>query len=533
MLPLLFSATTAYFTTLRLRTYLHAFQQEEYDNPRLLKWWREKKAFDRFATLGLLIGMPFAWLQPQATRLIAALWFTYRARQEPDPTVKAKKPLVLTTRATQIWWLASLLTVLPIICLSVGKAHPLLILGLSIALTQSLPLFLIAANVLLKPFQAIKNKSYLRQAEAILRQLNPTTIGLTGSFGKTSTKYILNHILASHAPTLSTPGSVNTPLGIARIIREQLQPHHQYFLAEMGAYGPGSIAGLCKLAPPAISCITAIGQAHFERFKSLETVAKAKFEIADATISNGGICILNADAIPDNLWQPRVEANPTAYRLVSSRPEVIRESDYYIESATQSEKGLTLTISRRGQSTSFIAPIFGMVQAGNLAVAFALANELGLTAKNIAAAMATVKPAPYRLNVQQNGTITTIDDSYNANPAGFATALETLTLLANAGMTQRRRILVTPGMVELGTAHAAEHTRLGQLSAQNADIILAINPTRIPTFTGAIRAEGHAQLHLMPTLAAAREWMQANTQPHDVVLIANDLPDRYESHWNL
>ncbi len=534
MLPLLYTATTAYFTTLRLRTYLHAFQQEEYDNPRFLKWYAEKRAFDRYATLGLLIGLPFAYLQPQATYLIIAFWLAYRIRKEPDPTTSGKKSLVLTTRASHIWWCASAFPLFAIGFLSVGNENPLLALLGTIVLIQSLPLFLTLANTLLRPIQAIQNKKYLRQAEAVLAQLKPTTIGITGSFGKTSTKYILNHILASQSPTLATPGSVNTPLGIARIIREQLNQSHQYFISEMGAYAPGSIARLCRLTPPQISCITAVGMAHYERFKSLETVAKTKFEIAEATLKNGGICILNADGIPDDLWKPRVEANPTAYRLVTTRVELLRENDYHLENVNQSATGLTLTIRHHGQSTTFSAPVYGMVQSGNLAVAFAMAQELGLSPKSIASAMATVKPAPYRLNIQHNGTVTTIDDSYNANPAGLTTALETLTLIANANPSEpRRRILLTPGMVELGAAHDTEHTRLGHIAAQHADVILVVNPQRIPTFTDAINADNHPALYTFPSLAAARQWLATHSAPHDVILIANDLPDRYESRWSL
>jgi UDP-N-acetylmuramoyl-tripeptide--D-alanyl-D-alanine ligase len=533
MLPLLFTATTAYFTTLRLRTYMQPFQQEEYDAPRLLKWWLEKRAVDHLATLGLAIALPFGLLQPQAPLLAAAIWLAVRARQEPNPTVTGKKTLTLTPRATKIWLLASVLAATATALIAIFPVSAMAKVALTIALIQTLPFVLLKANYLLMPLQIRQNRKYLSEAHTILTRLHPTTIGLTGSFGKTSTKYILNHLLASHAPTLATPGSVNTPLGIARVVREQLQPHHQYFLAEMGAYGPGSIARLCKLATPSMSCITAVGQAHYERFKSLETVARAKFEIADATLANGGMCILNIDAIPDHLWQPRVAQAPQSYRLVTARKELLRENDYYIESLTQTSAGLALTIQHDNVATSFTAPIYGMVQAGNLAVAFALAAELGLTPKAIAAAMATVKPAPYRLNVQQAGGQTILDDSYNANPAGFATALETLTLIAHAEAQPRRRVLVTPGMVELGTAHDAEHTRLGTLAAQNADVILAIGPSRIPTFVQAVKASATTELHTFPTLAAAREWMQSHGQPRDVILIANDLPDRYESRWNL
>lgn len=530
-LPLAFAATTAYFTTLRLRTYLHPFQQEEYDSLRLLQWWKDKRAYDRYASLGLAIGAPFGFLQASAPTLTAILWLVLKARQEPDPTTTAKKALVLTQRARHIWYLAAGLNLPVLIALTVTPLPAWVQVLLLIIHIQILPLYLMAANTLLRPLQTWQNKKYTTEAHTLLTRLKPITIGLTGSFGKTSTKYLLNHILSASAPTLATPGSVNTPLGIARIVREQLQPNHQYFLAEMGAYGPGSIAGLCRLAPPDIACITAVGEAHYERFKSLETVAQAKFELAEATLARGGKCILNVDGMPDHLWQPRVAQNPAAYRLVSTRPDVLRDGDTLLSDISQTPKGLALTLTRNGEATRIQTPLFGHVQAGNIAVAYALAAELGLKPKAITAALSTAQAAPHRLSVQQIGTQTLIDDAYNANPQGFSTALETLTLLGHADPDHpRRRILVTPGLVELGTAHAEVHARLGKLSATHADIILAIQPQRIPTFVEAAKA---TELHTFATLAEARTWLQTHGQPTDVILLANDLPDRYEARWML
>lgn len=533
-LSLAFAAASASFTTLRLRTYLHPFQQEEYDSPRLVQWWKDKRAYDRYTTLGLAIAAPFGFLQPFAPTLSAVVWLIHKARHEPDPTTTAKKALVLTQRARHIWYLAALLTLPALVALAVAPMPAWLQVLLLAAHIQTLPLYLMVANALLRPLQTWQNKTYTTEAHALLTRLHPTTVGLTGSFGKTSTKYLLNHILSAHAPTLATPGSVNTPLGIARVVREQLQPSHQYFLAEMGAYGPGSIASLCRLAPPDISCITAVGQAHYERFKSLETVAQAKFELAEATLARGGKCILNIDGIPDALWQPRVAHNPTAYRLVSTRPEMLRDGDTLLSEVTQTPQGLALTVTRNGDATRIHTPLFGSVQAGNIAVAFALAAELGLKPKAIAAALTTAQAAPHRLSVQQIGTQTLIDDAYNANPQGVSTALETLTLLAQANpAAPRRRVLVTPGLVELGTAHADVHTHLGHLAAQHADVILAIQPQRMPTFVQAATRHATAQVHTFPTLADAKHWLQTNGQPTDVILLANDLPDRYEARWTL
>ncbi len=540
LLALACAASTSLFGSYRLRTYLHPFQQEEYHPARFLTWWKEKRAADRYASLGLLIAAPFGLVQPLAPTLTAALWLAYRTRQEPDPTRSGKKPLALTTRARHIWLLASLLTLPAVVALAVAPAVGAISGAVQVLLLvlhiQTLPLYLILANAVLRPLQIRQNRRYITEAHTLLTRQSPTVVGLTGSFGKTSTKYLLNHILATHAPTLATPGSVNTPLGIARVVREHLQPSHTYLLAEMGAYGPGSIAGLCQLAPPNIACITAVGDAHYERFKSLETVAQAKFEIAEATLARGGLCILNTDGIPDALWQPRVAQNPQSYRLVSTRPGVLREGDTLLSDITPTPQGLSLSLTRNGINTAIHTPLFGQVQAGNIAVAFALAAELGLKPAAIAAALRTAQPAPHRLHVQRNGPGILIDDAYNANAKGFTTALETLTLLAQAESPPRRRILVTPGLVELGTAHAATHAEVGRLAAQHADIILAIHPSRIPTFVQAARQaaqQSGAQVHTLPSLAAAKTWLAEHSLPTDTILLANDLPDRYESRWTL
>lgn len=527
LLNLTFLTSLTAFCALRLRTYLHPYQQEEYDPPRLYKWWVEKRAFDRWATLGLLPA--FALSTSEATRpyapLVASAWLGYRCWAEPNPTRGGKKPLILTSRAKSLWLTSTALTFILAAVIS-----PFILAA--IVLIQFLPALLAAATYMLAPVQARQNTRYLKEAHTILQRLNPTIVGLTGSFGKTSTKYILAHLLSAHKPTLMTPGSVNTPLGIARVVREQLRPQHTYFLAEMGAYGPGSIARLCHLAPPTLSCITAVGHAHYERFKSLETVAKAKFEIAEAAQRNGGRTVLSIDGIPTHLWLPYVEASPHSYRLVSTHTQHLREDDFHITHAEQTAKGLALTLRHKGEETSFQTPIFGTAQIGNLGAAFAMAVELGLSKKAIARAMATAPAAPHRLAVSHEGQLTTIDDSYNANPTGFASALEVLTLIAHAPGKQRRRILITPGMVELGEAHAEQHTRLGTLAAHGADVILAITPGRMPTFMEAART-GSAEVVELPTLAAARKWLSKNGRPDDVLLLENDLPDRYETAWKL
>jgi UDP-N-acetylmuramoyl-tripeptide--D-alanyl-D-alanine ligase len=526
---ILLAALLGYFTALRLQTYLHYFQQEEYNFPRLLAWWWQARAWDRWASVGLLVMLPFTWLQPAASGPMIAVWLWWRARQEPNPTQRGKKPLILTPRATRLWLLAGLINIPACAAcawwLPAGGSVPIVAVLIYL---QLLPMSLGAANLLLWPLQQWQNRRYLREATTTLQRLNPTVVSISGAFGKTSTKYFLHAILSAHAPCLLSPGSTNTALGLARIIRERLQPHHQYFLAEMGAYKVGSIAELCRLFPPHAGATTAIGPAHLERFGSVAQVAAAEFELLHATLARGGPAVLSIDCIPPELWQPLVAAHPEI-KLVSAHKNFLRDGDYLIKQATQTPQGLQLAIEHRGQLSAWSTSLYGATMAPNLATAFALATELGVPKTTTLTALKTVQPAPHRLAVRQEGGLTILDDSYNSNPTGFATALETLALLGKG----QRKILITPGMVELGALHDAEHAKAGQLAAAAADIILAIAPQRIPTFVAAVQAHAADKLQLLPNFAAATKWLQTHGQTGDVVLLENDLPDRYETRWHL
>ncbi len=533
MESLLLAAAMAYFAMLRLQTYLQYFQQEEYDYARFLNWWWQARAFDRWATVGLLVMLPFAYLQPGATGLMVIVWLYWRSRKEPDPTQGGKKPLVLTPRATQLWWWAGLLSIPNITVLALLlPAMPLVGLLWLIVSLQGIHLGLAMAEMVLAPWQAIVNRRYQAEATATLARLSPTVVSISGAFGKTSTKYFLHAILSAHTPTLLPPGSTNTALGLARVIRERLQPHHQYFLAEMGAYRVGSIANLCKLFPPDACATTAIGPAHLERFGSLANVAAAEFEVVHATLARGGPVVLSIDCIPTELWQPLVAAHPTI-KLVSANKDFIRDGDYYLKQATATVQGLQLAIEHRGQLSAFATPLHGATMAPNLATAFALATELGIPKATSLLALKGLKPVPHRLAVRQEGGLTVIDDSYNSNPAGFEAALETLALLGK----DQRKILITPGMVELGPLHEAEHARLGTLAAQLADDVVVVAPQRIPTFVQAARATGQAAVTTVASFSAAQRWMQqhakASTHGGAVVLLENDLPERYEARWAL
>jgi len=512
------------FAARRLLTYLHLFQQEEYDGRRFLPWLVHGRAWDRRLSLALLAvfiaelivpGTAPAWLFP----FLAGAVCLAAAAFERDPRHSAKKPLVMTARAKRIYAIALGLTL--VLGAAAAWASDLAIVW-AVAV-QLIPLALVAANLLLAPSEARVQRRYRQEARAILQRIEPVVIAITGSYGKTSVKHILGHVLETAAPTLITPGSVNTEMGIARVIRERLAAHHRYLVVEMGAYGIGSIARLCALTPPQLGIISAIGKAHYERFKSLDAVARAKFELAEAVRDHGGTAIIAADTL-EFAWPRRfVDAHRGMVVTVGAGDD----ADLAIRAVHQDQAGVTAEVRWRGRDYQLRAPLFGEHQGRNIALAFAAAVSLGLPPEDIAAALRSAPQIAHRLEVRRQGDgAIVIDDAYNSNPVGFASALELLDVLRPPG---GRRILVTPGMVELGSEHDAEHARIGRLAAEHADILVAVAPHRVEPLAAAFAAAAPERpIVSCPSFAEARHWLDHNLGGHDVVLIENDLPDLYE-----
>jgi UDP-N-acetylmuramoyl-tripeptide--D-alanyl-D-alanine ligase len=443
---------------------------------------------------------------------------------ESDPRSSGKKPLVMTPRAKRVLAGAALAAGLAGLAVAVWSTSA----WVWIAAVQFLPFSLVLSNWMLAPYENIVQRRFWREAHVKLEQLKPVTIGITGSYGKTSVKHILGHILETQAPTLITPGSVNTTMGIARVVRERLGPHHRFFVCEMGAYGPGSISRLTHLAPPNLAIITAIGFAHYERFKTLETVARAKFELAEAAVQNAGKVIVAEQVLEQPPAQEFAAGHAQSVVTVGRGAACTLR----IDSVKQSSDGMEIMVAWGGLPYTLRAPLFGDHQAIDISLAFAAACQLGVAPKSAAIALTSVAQISHRLEVkrQPRGSVL-IDDAYNSNPVGFANGLRILDLFRGAG---GRRFLVTPGMVELGSAHDSEHTKIGVLAASHVDVLLPVLPERIATLTAAYRA-GNPQGVIVPcrSFTEAQAWLNANLGPEDVVLVENDLPDLYEKKLSL
>lgn len=538
----------------RLRHMLNLFQVEEYENARFARWLlRDRRRLGPLSDLftGLALGLAVLAADRAGYGgvglLLTAGWAVLgllRIFVQP-PKGAPKKPLVYTPRARRlIAATAGLAMLLLVVALAGGLlagrgAAGLLavLIWVTALLVSFIGFVLIGGNLLMWPVEENIRRGFRRQARRRLAEYGPTVIGITGSYGKTTTKSIVAQVLQGHAPTLKTPASFNTPMGICRTVNGDLKPECRYFVVEMGAYTPGNIADLCTLAPPRISVVTAVGPQHLERFKTLENVARAKFEIVQALPADG-IAVLNVDdpqvrLMADALDSPSIQ--PSRFTIQNS-PRVVR---YGLEAEGRprvtardvqtGSDGLALTLvvcGPDGEQTALARThLLGRYNVSNILAATAVALECGMTLPAIAAALVTVEPAEHRLQVIRGaGGVTVIDDSYNANPLGVRMALEVL-----AEMPGRQKVLVTPGLVELGPLEVEENRRLGIQAAMACDVAILVGPRRVAPILEGLRAAAFPEDHafVVNSLTEATDRLQSIVRPGDVVLFANDLPDTY------
>jgi UDP-N-acetylmuramoyl-tripeptide--D-alanyl-D-alanine ligase len=394
--------------------------------------------------------------------------------------------------------------------------------GYLILFIQSLPFVLELANLLLSPVEHFIKRKYYNEARAKLEKLKPTVIGITGSFGKTSTKNILAHILGPSA--LATARSINTLMGIVRVAREELKPSHEYFIAEIGTSAPDKVAKICTLVRPRHAILTAVGNMHYAYFKSQEAVAKEKFSIFETVREQGGVAVVNRTQVDGKYIKEFIGDYRNAAFLTQEKPD---DASYGISDARVARNGVEFKLAHEGKTWALSAPVYGIHQTKDIALAFIMARSLGMASEKIVAALKTLPQTRHRQEVIHRADgITVVDDAYNSNVDGFVSALETARIIAGKG----RAILVTPGMLELGKLHDEYHIRAASKALETMDVTILVKPARIREFAETFRhgMKSGQELVLANSYAEAEAWLKANQKKGDTLLYENDLADVYE-----
>jgi UDP-N-acetylmuramoyl-tripeptide--D-alanyl-D-alanine ligase len=523
----------------RLHLMLHLFQLEHYEAARLNVWVRRRgERVDAEALAAIAVGgvvlTVLAAIDVGAAVLAAGAAFAGFAavrgvRQIRRPQTK---PLVFTARARRLFALALALPALVLAALALAAAlgMPAWVAAAAGAATGAAahlgaPELLALADRMLKPVQSLDNRRFVRRAQRRLAQVNPLVVGITGSFGKTTTKAAVSAVGELRSPAYPTPASYNSLLGVVRATNEGLGDHHRIYVVEMGAYRRGDVAELCDLVHPRIGVLTAIGPAHLERFGSLDEIERAKGELAEC-MPEDGTFVTTADDERCRRAAARARCPVRFFSVAGSPDAEILAEDVRMEAGTTRFRLSRRLPSGEVEQAPVRTRLLGRHNVANLLAAAAVGVALDLPLPVIARGLGRVEPPAHRLApiVNEAAGVVVIDDAYNSNPVGAAAALEVL-----AAHKADRRLLVTPGMVELGERETAENRRFGAQAAEVCDIVVLVGREQSrPIRDGLEDASFPAsQIHVVGDAREAEALLARTTRPGDVVLFENDLPDLY------
>ena len=493
---------------------IHMFQLASYRNSRYFRWLVPGNiiGIKRLFAVAMLAAafIPGYFGSGFATGVTAAAWFYCFSE-------KFKTPLVYTMRVKRLFVTNIILfAIIATLAVLFAGTWAMAIIGAALVLSN---LIMLLANLVNTPIEKAINRHYYNDAKRIIESNKGLiVIGVTGSFGKTSTKNYLAGVLAEKYNVLVTPGNFNTLLGVIRTIREQLRPYHQVFIVEMGAKQNNDIKEICDLVHPTIGIVTAVGEMHLETFKTVENIQDTKFELINSLPANG-LGVINNDS-------PYI----SSYNGITSRCKLIRyavdgSGDYKAADVKYGANGVSFTLNGGEQFTSRLLGVGNLL---NILAATVVADYLGVPAGKQKNAIARLQPVEHRLSMKVANGITVLDDAYNSNPQGAKMALGVL-----KGFTVsegNKRIVITPGFVEMGARQAQANKELGYTIAQSCDYAIVVNATNRDAIKSGIAEGGMTEdkYFLADSLNHAHTHLAQILKAGDVVLYENDLPDNFK-----
>ena len=427
---------------------------------------------------------------------------------------KAKKPFVVTIRVRRTY----LVGLIVYIAVCAAMAYTLPREYLCCLFPLALPLWVALMGLCAWPAEKLVSEMYFRDAQKKLAaRPDLIKIGITGSYGKTSVKFILGTLLSEKYQTLVTPSSFNTPMGVTRVIREKLMPAHQVFVAEMGARHVGDIKELCRLVHPRHGVLTSVGPQHLDTFHTIERIKSTKYELMDAVPADGCCFFPDDGAICRELYDKTTKEK----RLCSLRSA--SDADVWAGDISVSPSGSRFTLHTATDSIECETRLLGEHNIQNILLAATVCLHLGLSLKQIAHGIARLEPVEHRLQLIPSQGVTVIDDAFNSNPNGAKAALRVI-----KGF-EGRRIIITPGMVELGEGEEQFNRDFGKQMATSVDVAILVGQRHTQPIADGLREAGfpNDQIHIVSSLDEAAALLRQIGQPGDVALFENDLPDNY------
>ncbi len=429
--------------------------------------------------------------------------------------IVVKKHLVVTARIKRL-----LLTIFVLISLMIFFGLKLninyyIILSFIGYFMYYISLIAVKVNI---PIEKCVFLKFKRKAMNKLKNMpNLEVVGITGSYGKTSSKNILNEILNVKYNTIPTPKNLNTPYGLIMTINNNLDKFDEIFIAEMGAYKIGEIKELCDLVHPKYGILTRIGKAHMELFGSQENIQKGKFELIESLPSDG-VGILNSD---DPLQVNYNLKNKVKILWIG----IDNDADYRATNIKIKNTGTSFDLLIKGDKTkySFETKLLGYANIYNILASIALGHYLKIDINKLQRAVKSVKPVEHRLEIKKSNDIYYIDDAYNSNPVGASMALDVLNMMPG------KKMVVTPGMIELGSIQDEENMKFGEHIAEVADEVILIGREQTKAIYTGLKSKNYSDKHIyiLEEVIDAFPLVNKLKEKETYVLLENDLPDLF------
>ena len=498
--------------------YMHMYQLNSYMAVRQMRWLKANVAFGLVCRIILpfVLAVFLTVFTVGENLAIDAICLVLAALQVficlPK---KAKKPLVFTKRVIRLTVTEVIVSALFAALLEAFVTQSALSSIYSVSVFSFF--IVVAAGAINLPIEKRIQRGFIDKAKKKLEAMpGLTVIGITGSYGKSSVKHYLAHILSSKYNVLMTPGSYNTTMGVVRTINEMLTPAHQVFICEMGAKARGQIKEICDIVHPKIGILTSIGPQHLENFKSIENIISTKFELIDS-LPQDGMGFLNID-------NSYIKNHPVSnVRTVGYGTE--NGCDCCADNLSVSSSGTDFDVKEGENVLHLSTKLVGRHNVLNITGCVAVAKYLGLSDYEIQLPVKRLECTPHRLQVIPMGSDTTLlDDAFNANPDGVRAALEVLASF------DAKKIMITPGMIELGSVQHEENFKFGANAAAVCDKVYLVGHAVTASIREGLysakypedRIESFATFN--EAFADARRLFPGEKK---VILIENDLPDNY------
>lgn len=506
----------------------HMLQQNLYNmNNRYLKWiFKHPKDVFKSIDFIAIIFMIVAFVREKYFYLILAFVvyligiFIVRKKNIKKSKI-TKKPLVVTARVKRLIVTMSIvyLSLVVIYYFNQGLDFLLLIVLSVMIYFNYFVLFIL--NIINKPIERCVYLYYYHSAITKLRSMNSLkVVGITGSYGKTSSKNILNDILSSKFIPLATPKNLNTEYGLMITINNHLDKFNDIFIAEMGAYKRGEIKILCDLVKPKFGILTTIGTAHLETFGSEENIQKTKFELIES-LPDDGACVLNGD--DDKQLSYKIKSKCKKIWIGINNHDV----DIYATNIKGNATGSVFDVYFKDLDKTFMfeTKLLGNNNIYNILAGIALGYHFGMSIEEIKAGVRKVKPIEHRLELKKIGQMYMIDDAYNSNPVGARMALDVLDLMPGD------KVVVTPGMIELGKREDEYNREFGkQIASSKANYVILVGKNKSKAIYDGLIDGGYDKdkIIILNDVKEAYSVVYSLKGDKDIyALFENDLPDTY------